>query len=193
MTNWVVGAAAVGALALVGCSTGPPIHSALPKGSPFCTDLGTFATQVEAVTANETLAQLIPQVEAVHQSLLKLQGEAPAGDTVGGHSVRTDLGTEASAFAELSSRLNGASSTDPNAVGNALSGVNAQQGGALTDATNRLDDYSKTVCGVSAVSPNPTTTTTPASPTASTTAAPASTTAAPASTTAAPTSTTAAP
>jgi hypothetical protein len=153
-------------MALAGCSTGPPVHSTIGKGTPFCNDLSAFATQVDALNnaADEPLPVLASQIDAVHQSLVKLVEEAPAADTVGGHTVKSDLTTEASAFP-----------SDPNAVGNALAAVNAQLGGPLTDATNRLDQYAKKVCGVTVASPNPTTTTSPAASTTSTAPGPSTT------------------
>jgi len=188
MTNWLLGGAAVAGLVLAGCSSGPPIHTTVGRPTAFCNDLANFANQVAALNnaANEPASTLAGQVQAGQQSLVKLEGEAPAGDTVGGHSVKADLGTEASAFAQLAARLSAASSTDPAAVKNALDNVNAQTGGSVTDATNRLDAYAKTVCGVTVGSPNPTTTTTaaPAGPTGPSTTAGPSSTIAPSSTTA---------
>jgi hypothetical protein len=175
--NWLLGGAAVAGMALAGCSTGPPVHSTIGKGTTFCNDLSAFATQVDALNnaADEPLSLLASQIDAVHQSLVKLVDEAPAADTVGGHTVKSDLTTEASAFAQLSSKLASANPSDPNAVGNALAAVNAQLGGPLTDATNRLDQYAKKVCGVTVASPNPTTTTTPAASTTSTGPGPSTT------------------
>jgi hypothetical protein len=162
MTNWLLGGAAVAALTVAGCSSGATIHSTITSAAPFCKDLQGFATQVEGLSnaANEPLSTLTPQVGAVYQSLAKLQSEAPSADTVNGHLVKADLATEASAFGALSGALASASTTDPNAAGNALDAVNAKYGGALTDATNRLDDYAHPVCGVTVTAPNPTTTTT---------------------------------
>jgi outer membrane murein-binding lipoprotein Lpp len=175
MTNWLLGGAAVATLLLAGCATHATINKTIGSGSPFCKDLQSFATEVQGMdnAANEPLSTLTPQVDGVHQSLVKLQGEAPAADTVNGHLLKTDLGTEATAFGALSNALAGVRTSDPNAVGNALSQVNAKYGGALTDATNRLDDYGKSACGVTVAPPNPTTTTAPTGST--TTAGPAST------------------
>jgi hypothetical protein len=183
--------ALVAALGLSACASGPPIKSSVGKGTPFCTEMGTAATLAATLSPAEPLATLQQQVTAVHAELLKLQSQAPAADTVGGHLLKTDIGTEANGLAQLATQLQNANphSTDP--VQTALTAVQASLGGELTAATDRVDDYAKSVCGVVEVTGITTTTagggTTATSVTTATTLAPSGPTLGPSgSTTSAP-------
>ena len=152
----VLGAMAAGtALAgtvLAGCASGPVIHSTIGQGSKFCGDLSSFSLQAEELNNGGTLAALQSEVPAVHQALVTLAQEAPPADTVGGHLVKTDLNTEATAYGQLATALQQADPSDPNAAGDALKKVEEQSGGAVTDATGRLDDYAHKACGVNPTS-----------------------------------------
>jgi hypothetical protein len=153
----VAAAAAASLVLLAGCST-VHIKSTVGQGSQFCTDIATFANDV--VVLNDAAAQsrdeLIQTLTPLHAQVVKLEAEAPAADTVNGHSVKEDLGTLVTVYSALLTELQNASPTDPNAVKNALHTVNTQHGQAATDAVTRLDAYASNVCKVSI----PTTTTT---------------------------------
>jgi hypothetical protein len=179
----LVGATIAGALALAGCASGAVIHATIGSASAFCTDLGTFSNQAQGLNdaAGDTPATLVTSLKTVTAELDKLVGEAPTADTVNNHLVKADLKTEASAFDQLVTNLGSASPDDPNATANALKEVESSQGGTLVDATNRLDDYSKSVCKIS-VSSTSTTAGPSTTAAASTTAAPAAVTVAPGST-----------
>jgi hypothetical protein len=181
-----VSGALVAALGLSACASGPPIKSSVGKGTPFCNEMGTAAALAATLSPSEPLATLLPQVTAVHAELVKLQGLAPATDTVGGKLLKTDLGIEASGLAQLATQLQNANPHSADPVQTALAAVQASMGGDLTAATGRVDDYAKTVCGVVEVT-GITTTTSGSAPTV-TTIAPSGPTAAPSAT-----STTAAP
>ena len=182
--NIVAVGALVAASLLAGCAGGATIKKTIGPGSPFCNDLGTFATRSVALTdaAGSTRADLLQALPPIHDLLVTLQGEAPTGDTVNGKAVKADIGTVATVYAATIAALQRASATDPAAVRTALASVDATQGQALTDAVNRLDAYTNPVCKVGAVSPSvSTSTTTPASvgPAAPSTVAPTTSTTAP--------------
>jgi hypothetical protein len=164
----VAAAAAASLVLLASCAKGPTIKSTVGPGSPFCTDMATLANDL--VVLNDAAAQsrdeLIQTLTPLHAQLVKLEAEAPAADTVNGHSVKEDLGTLVTVYGDLLTELQNASPTDPNAVKDALHTINAKYGQAATDAVNRLDAYANTVCHVSIPT---TTTTTPGSSRPSTT------------------------
>jgi hypothetical protein len=178
---WLMGAAALSALVLAGCSGGANI-SPITIGShdKLCTDVAAFQAQaaaLEAESATGSLATVRSAVSAVKASLDTLQADAAKlPDKVNGHLVRDDLATAASTYSALDAALAAANPTDPNALQGALTSVLNKEGQAFTQATGRLDAYTKKVCGL--VVNNPTTTTTPLSTTttvptgATTTAAP---------------------
>lgn len=159
-----MGGAVCASLAVTACSSGPPVKASTTPASPFCHDLATFRDQIVALGngADETLPALQQQVPRVHEQLVKLQAEAPGADTVGGHPVKADLGAVAQVYGDLAAELQNAGTTDPNAVGNALAAVQKKDGAALTDATTRLDAYTKVACHLS-VAPTPSSTSTPTS------------------------------
>jgi len=162
----------VAAVGLSACASGPPIKSTVGKGTPLCNEFGTAAALSATLSPAEPLATLAQQVAAVHAELLKLQSLAPATDSVGGHLLKTDLGTEASGMAQLATLLQNANthSTDP--VGNALATAEASLGDELTTVTGRVDDYAKSVCGVAEVTGITTTTSGGTPATTATTVAP---------------------
>lgn len=168
----------VAGVSLAGCASGPVIHRTIDSASPFCKQLQAFSAQAQTLTdaANEPLATLQQQLPPMRDALDQLVKDAPAADTVNGHLVKSDLQTEANVYHDMVAALQAASPTDPNAVANALAKVNGKQGGALTDATGRLDSYAHTVCGVIVSATSTTTTTTTAPPSTSTTAPGATTT-----------------
>jgi hypothetical protein len=166
----------VAGVSLAACASGPVIRKTVDSGSDFCKELRSFSVQTQALTdaANQPLATLQQQLPPVSAALDQLVKDAPAADTVNGHVVKTDLQTEANVYHEVVAALQAASPNDPNAVANALAKVDAKRGGALTDATGRLDSYAHTVCLV-VVS-----TTSTSTSTSTTTSVPGSTTTAPA-------------
>jgi len=157
-------AGAVLVVALAGCAGGAVIKPTVGAGSPFCNHVSTFATQAaalnDAATQNSTaLLQIVPGVAT---SVKSLANEAPKADTVNGKSVKTDLGTIATAYQDLVSELQHTS--DARA---ALAAVNAREGQALTDAVGRFDSYASGVCKVGQAVPSlpgSSTTTAPGSP-----------------------------
>jgi hypothetical protein len=166
---WV--AAAVMVATLAGCAGGAVIKPTIGSGSPFCSHVATFATQVAvlndaAAEDRETLLQLLAPIES---TLKSLESEAPATDTVNGKLLKDDIATMARVYQDLINELQRTSD-----VHTALSTVNAKDGQALTDAVGRFDDYSSSVCKVNQVVPGLSSSTTggPSSP--STTAGPTS-------------------
>jgi len=160
---WLAGGV-IAALTVTACASGPSVRASVIKGSPFCNDLSTFAGQLVVLSneADAPLATLQQAVPPIHAQLLKLAQEAPAADTVNGHSVKADLMTVANVYGDLATALTTASPNGPNAVGDVLAAEEAKDGAALTQAVGRLDPYTKDACGVAVVSPSPSTTTLPA-------------------------------
>lgn len=185
--NIVAVGALVSASLLAGCAGGATIKTTIGPGSPFCNDLGTFATKAVTLTdaAGSSRAALLQALPPIHDLLVKLQGEAPTGDTINGKPLKADIATVASVYAATIAALQNAGATDPAAVRTALASVDAKQGQALTDAINRLDAYTSPVCKVGAVSPSVSTSTSvpssvgPVGPAAPSTTAPATATTAP--------------
>jgi hypothetical protein len=188
MRNIVAVGAVTSVLVLGGCG-GAVIKKSIGPGSPFCTDLATFATQVAplADAAAETRPALLQTLPPIHALLVKMQAEAPTADTVNGKPLKADVMAVAGIYADLITALQNASATDPAAVRNALAAVYSKQGLAVTNAVNRLDAYTKPVCGVTTASATSSTTTSSTTAPTSTTVAPLgpvapSTTASPATT-----------
>ena len=149
--NIVVAGAVAAAVLLAGCSGGAtiPKPSVLP-GSPFCTDIGTFATRSAGVADAAGLGRtaFVQAMTPIHTELVKLSGEAPAADTVNGKSLKADLATATGGTSDMISAVESAS-TDAG-VKAALATVNAKEGQAMTDAIGRIDAYASQVCKVSA-------------------------------------------
>jgi len=164
--------AVTSALLLAGCAGGATIKTTIGPGSPFCNDLTTFAP--EASTLNDAAAQsraaLLQELPPIQALLVKLENEAPTGDTVNGKPLKADVGVVARVYGDLITDLRNASPTDPTAVTKAHEAVDAKDGQALTDAIGRLDAYAGPVCKVSV--PSATATTSSSVPGAASTVAP---------------------
>jgi hypothetical protein len=159
------GAFGAAAVVLAACGTSAVIKSSTTAGSPFCNQVSSFATSAAALNdaAALTSAQLLQILPGTVSSLKALQSAAPAGDTVNGKSLKTDIGTMASTYQDLLNELQ--SNGD---VKSALAAVNAKDGQALTDAVGRFNDYASGVCKVGQATPSLSTSTTgvPTGPTA---------------------------
>ncbi len=155
--------AAVAALILAGCSTQAPIHNTVGVGSKFCNDLNGVMTQLLSLdsAANYPLTQLQQALQPIESQLTQAQSDAPTADTVGGHSVKTDLTTVLTAYRALLARLQQAAPSDPAAVSDALKPVNDQYGEAVTGAAGRLDDYANRICHIAPPTSTTSSTTTP--------------------------------
>jgi len=160
-------ACAVGVVALVlaACGTSAVIKSSTTAGSPFCNEVSAFATKAAELNdaAAQTSAELLQLLPDVVNSLKSLESAAPAGDTVNGKSLKTDIGTMATVYQDLIDELQRNSD-----VKSALGTVNAKDGQALTDAVGRFNDYASAVCKVGQATPSLSTSTTgaPTGPTA---------------------------
>jgi hypothetical protein len=152
-------AAAAAALVLAGCSTGAVIKSSTVAGSPFCTDIATFATKASVLNdaAAQTSAALLQVLPGIVSSLNALEAEAPANDTVNNKPLKTDIATMARVYRDLINELQHNSN-----VPSALSTVNARDGQALTDSVGRFDSYAGSVCKVGQATPTLSTSTTAA-------------------------------
>ncbi len=146
----LVSGGAVAVLLLVGCTTQAPIHNTVGQGSKLCTDLSSLTTQLLAINdaANLPPAQLQQDLQPIETAIAQAQADAPTGDTVGGHSVKTDLTTLLTAYRALLTNLQNANASNPAAVANAISPVQAQYGEAVTGAAGRLDDYANRICKI---------------------------------------------
>jgi outer membrane murein-binding lipoprotein Lpp len=179
----LVSSVVVGALALAGCSSGPTIAPiTIGKSDQLCTDTSTFQAQAAALEAASTtgdLTSLQKEAKATHDALAQLQTDAAKlVDKVNGHLVKDDLATAAATYAALTDALNAANPSDPNALSKALASVQAKEGQTFTQATTRLDAYTKKVCGLT------TATTTTGGPTTTSTVVPVGPTGSPTTTTA---------
>lgn len=184
MKAWASGAAVVCALVSAGCSAGANVSPiTIGRSDTLCTDMGAFqgqAAQLEAASVQGDLTTIRTQVSGAADALAHLQADAAKlPDKVNGHLVRDDLAVAASTYSALKDALAAAKDGDPNGLTNALASVQSKEGQQFTQATGRLDAYTKKVCGLVVSSPtstNPSSTTTQVvGPVGSTTTVPTTT------------------